>query len=81
MGVGEVAGGGGGPSEKLGLAWNEFSRPAGTKIWMGWRYTDHRPLLHIYTQHTHTDTSLEGATARGRGILVPETVFAQIKGQ
>lgn len=65
MRVGEVAGGGGGPSEKLGLAWNEFSRPSGTEIWMGWRYTDHRPLLHIYT-HTQTPVS-RGPLREGEG--------------
>ena len=55
---------------------------------MGWRDTDHPPLLDTHTHthtHTHTPTSLGVGRGRGnesgRGISDPETVFAKIKGQ
>ena len=76
---GEAAEGGvrgGKTAEKLACVGREFSRPAGTEVWVGWRYTDHRPLLDT---HTHPLVSV-GAMQVGEGSQ-SQRVFAKIKGQ
>ena len=74
---------------KLECIGMEFSRPEGRELRMGWRDTDHPPLLDTHAHaHTHTHTHPNQSRGRGgrgnesgRGISDPETVFAKIKGQ
>ena len=73
---------------KLECIGMEFSRPEGRELRMGWRDTDHPPLLdthaHAHT-HTHTPTSLggggEGAMRVGEGSQTQRRCLQRSKGR
>ena len=45
----------------------EFSRPAGRELRVGWRDTDHPPLLDTHTHtHTHSPQPVSGEWGKGQ---------------